>query len=293
MRNFINHFLLFLVSAIYGATFSVAKDVMPEFLGPFGFIVLRVSTAAVLFWLVHLLFIREKVRSLKDYGSLMICGFFGMAANMLMFFKGLEITYPINASVLMLGAPVFVLVFQSFMYKTAIRAVQWSGIALAMAGALLLMAGKRFQFSSDTIWGDALVLINAIFYSFYLVYVKQLLVKYHFVTVAKWSFTFALLFVIPVGYGQVMEADFAGFPTFIWYEIIFVVVFTTFLTYFLNAFVIQRSSPALVGSYIYLQPILATLIAVWWGKDELTIEKFVFALLIFVGVYLINKRRYA
>ena len=39
-----------LVSIIYGVTFTVAKDVMPKFVLPFGFILLRVAGSAALFW---------------------------------------------------------------------------------------------------------------------------------------------------------------------------------------------------------------------------------------------------
>jgi drug/metabolite transporter (DMT)-like permease len=291
MSRLTNHVLLFIVAAIYAATFSIAKDVMPEFLGAYGFIVLRIVTATTLFWIVHTLFVREKVKHKKDYLLFAVAGFFGMAANMLMFFKGLETAYPIHGSVLMLAAPVFVLIFQKIIHKTLIRNVQWLGIVVALTGAFFLLAGKNLKFTEDTLWGDLLILLNAISYSFYLVFVKKLLLRYHFITVAKWSFTAALILVIPVGMSDLLEADFKSFPTYIWWEIAFVLVLTTFVTYLLNAFVIQRATPALVGSYIYLQPLLATAIAVAWGVDEVTVEKVAFSILIFTGVYLINKKK--
>ena len=291
MGKFKFHIIFFLVALIYGATFSIAKDVMPTYVRSYAFIALRVGFAAILFWIVHAFFVREKVRRLKDYGELFVCGFFGVALNMTMFFKGLETSLPINGAVLMLAAPVFVLIFQRFIYTVKITLLQWAGIFIAMTGAFFLIAGNGLQFNDDTWFGDLLILLNAISYAFYLVFIKRVLEKYHFVTVAKWAFTFAFILVLPIGLRQITEIDFVNMPTLIWGELFFVLLFTTFFTYFLNAYAIQNTSPAVAGSYIYLQPLLATAIAISMEKDVITLEKVVLALLIFVGVYMVNKKK--
>ncbi len=291
MGKFKFHLVLFTVALIYGATFSIAKDVMPEYLRSYGFIALRVGFAAILFWIVHLIFIKEKVKGIKDYAELFVCGFFGVALNMSLFFKGLETSLPIHGAVLMLAAPVFVLIFQKMIYKVKITWLQWLGIFTALIGSFFLIAGNGLQFDDTTWFGDLLIVFNAISYAFYLVFVKRVLEKYHFVTVAKWSFAFAFILVLPLGYEQLMETNFVIIPTFVWGEILFVLFFTTFLTYFLNAYAIQNTSPSVVGSYIYLQPLLATSIAIILKKDFLTWEKVALALLIFAGVYMVNRKK--
>ncbi len=73
-------------STIYAINHSIAKGLMPEFIEPYGFILLRVSGAALIFWLFSFGFPKEKIDA-KDWKRLVACAFFGMVINMLMFFK--------------------------------------------------------------------------------------------------------------------------------------------------------------------------------------------------------------
>lgn len=284
------HLSLFLVSLIYGATFSMAKVVMPAYLEPFGFILLRVASACLLFLLFHRLFVREKVDK-GDLLALATSAFFGVALNMLLFFKGLAITSPVNGSVLMLVTPVFVLLLSSVVNREKLSWWKNLGVGLAALGALLLMGGWNFRFSAETVWGDLYIILNALSYAVYLVYVKRLMVKYHPVTVSKWNFIFGLLIVLPFGWNDLMAVEWQTFTGEAWAIVAFILVGTTFLTYLLNAWALQHASSSLVGSYIYLQPVVATVLAQLNGQDQLNFEKICFILLIFAGVYLVSKKQ--
>lgn len=286
------HLALFTVSLIYGATFTIAKQVMPAFVQPFAFILMRVSVAAVLIFIFHSLFIKRKITDWRDMKQLCISALFGVAFNMLLFFKGLSITTPINGAVLMMNTPIFVVVFAALYLKEKITAQKIIGILIAAFGAVLLMGGSSFNFSAQTVWGDVMVTANAIIYAFYLVYAKSLMQKYHPLTVTMWSFLFGWIVVLPFGAGEFMEIDFTSFTPKIWLFVAFVTVGSTFLTYVLNAYALRKASSSLVGSYIYLQPVLATLIAIFSGKDMLTLEKLVYILIIFTGVFLVSWKKH-
>jgi drug/metabolite transporter (DMT)-like permease len=286
------HLALFTVSLIYGATFTIAKQVMPAFVQPFAFILMRVSVAAVLIFIFHSLFIKRKITDWRDMKQLCISALFGVAFNMLLFFKGLSITTPINGAVLMMNTPIFVVVFAALYLKEKITTQKILGILIAAFGAVLLMGGSSFNFSAQTVWGDVMVTANAIIYAFYLVYAKSLMQKYHPLTVTMWSFLFGLIVVLPFGAGEFMEIDFTSFTPKIWLFVAFVTVGSTFLTYVLNAYALRNASSSLVGSYIYLQPVLATLIAIFSGKDMLTLEKLVYILIIFTGVFLVSWKKH-
>ena len=258
---------------------------MPFYLQGFGFIVLRVSGAAILFLMLSLSIKKEKINWRLHFKDFLLCSIFGVAANMLMFFKGLEITTPINGAVLMLATPIFVLILNSFIFKISILPFQIFGILMACGGAILLMMGRQFSFSSDTLPGDILIILNAISYAFYLVLVKKLIKVYHMFTVSKYTFLFGSILVLPFGLPELLNGNF-NMPTKIILEIGFIIVFTTFVTYLLNAWAILKVGPATVGAYIYLQPILATIIAIALQKDELTIQKIISAVLIFAGVFI-------
>ncbi len=257
---------------------------MPFYLQGFGFIVLRVSGAALLFFIAGFFRAPEKVNWKAHWKLFLMCTVFGVAANMLMFFKGLEITTPINGAVLMLATPIFVLVLNTFIFKQALTILQALGIGLACAGAVLLMAGRNFTFSAVTLPGDILIVLNAVSYAIYLVLARQLLVHYHTITVSKYTFLFGTFLVFPFGWGELQHANF-NMPVDIVAKIVFIIVCTTFLTYLLNAWAINKVGPTLVGAYIYLQPVLASIIAIVLQKDTLTLQKVIAALLIFAGVY--------
>lgn len=282
------HIALFLVSLIYAATFSIAKEVMPAYIKPMGLIGIRVWGAIVLLWFTHALFVREKIREKKDYLELLKCAVFGVAANMLLFFKGLSITTPINGAILMVTTPLFVGFFSFFILKEKATAVKIIGLMLGVSGALLLLVGPKLSFSSATLSGDVMVILNAIIYAYYLIIAKPLLHKYNPITVIKWTFLFGGILILPFSLPELQQVSWIEIPSHIWYSISFLIIGATFLTYLLNGWALRHANSSLVGAYIYLQPILASIIAVILGKDELTWQKVTFGLIIFMGVYLVS-----
>ncbi len=282
------HIALFLVSLIYAATFSIAKEVMPVYVKPMGLIGIRVWGAIVLLWITHALFVREKIREKKDYLELLKCAVFGVAANMLLFFKGLAITTPINGAILMVTTPLFVGFFSFFILKEKATFIKILGLMLGVSGALLLLVGPKLSFSSATLSGDIMVMLNAIIYSYYLIIAKPLLHKYNPITVIKWTFLFGGILILPFSIPELQVVEWNTIPSNIWYSIVFLIAGATFLTYLLNGWALRHANSSLVGAYIYLQPILASIIAIVLGKDELTWQKVVFGALIFVGVYLVS-----
>ena len=282
------HGSLFLVSLIYAATFSIAKEVMPHYIKPMGLITIRVWGAVSLLWVTHFLFVKESIYGKKDFLMLLKCAVFGVAANMLLFFKGLAITTPINAAILMVTTPLFVAFFSFFLLNEKVTKLKVIGLCFGVFGAILLLLGPSLSFNSTTLWGDLMVMTNAIIYAYYLIVAKPLLHKYSPITVIKWTFFFGGLLVIPFGFTELKEVQWQAIPNSIWSAIIFLIIGATFITYVLNAWALRNANATLVGAYIYLQPVLATIIAVSMGKDSLTLPKVLFSLLIFTGVYLVG-----
>lgn len=261
---------------------------MPEYVKPFGFIVLRGIGAVLLFWLLHALTMREKVEN-RDLPKIALCAVFGIALNQMLFFKGLSITTPINAAIIMTSTPVLVLLSASILLREKITLSKIGGIVAGITGALLIiLVGKDFSFGSETMPGDAMVFINASSYGVYLVIIKPLMKKYHPLTVIKWVFLFGFFMVLPFGYRQALEIEWTAMPPRIIAGVAFVIICLTFLAYLLNSFALSRVSPSTVSIYIYSQPLFATSIAIFLGNDSLTALKIIAAFLIFSGVYLVS-----
>lgn len=281
------HLFLFIVNLFYGAGFSVTKMVMPEFIQPFGFILIRVSVTTALFFILHFFWLREQIER-KDWFLLMVCGLFGVVINQEMFFLGLSRTTPINASLIMIMTPILVFVISFFLRHEKASWQKGLGLLLGISGALLILAGKGFRFSSHTLLGDLFILINATSYAIYLVIVHPLMKKYHPLTVVKWVFFFGLFPVTIFGAGQFSEIAWSTFTTSAWLGLAFVVLCTTFFAYLLNMLALREVHSSVVGAYIYLQPVLATIISIFLGNDAITFEKIMSAIFIFAGVYLVS-----
>lgn len=259
---------------------------MPAYILPFGFILLRVSTATIFFFLFAKAIVTEKIEK-QDWQRLFWCGIFGVALNQLLFFKGLNQTTPINASLIMITTPISVLVLARLMISEAITLRKATGIFLGAAGALLILFGKKdFALNTTGFWGDIMVLLNAFFYAVYLVLVKPLMKKYNPLTVIKWVFAFGLIPVSLMGFQELSIVQWHSFSATIWAYVAFVLIGTTIMAYLLNIYAMKKLSPTVVGIYIYVQPIVATAMSLSMGKDSLNVLKIIAAIMIFSGVYL-------
>lgn len=280
-----------LVSIIYGVTFTIAKDVMPAYIDAYGFILLRVGGSVLLFWSVWLFMPKEKI-DWNDFPRIIGAAFFGVAFNMLTFFKGLSLTSPISAAVIMVSTPMIVLTLSAIIMKERMQKRKVFGIILGLIGtAFLILYGKSIGNATNAGLGNFLVLVNAISYGFYLIVVKKLMDKYNAFTFVKWIYLFGFLMVLPFGWNEFQAVNWAAVPEVIGWKIGFVVIFSTFFTYLLNLLSMKELKPTTVAVFIYLQPLFATIFAIGLGKDELSLVKIGSALLIFTGVYLVTMKK--
>ncbi|MBC5772477.1 EamA family transporter [Pontibacter sp. KCTC 32443] len=287
------HGALFLVALIYGSNYSIAKEVMPFYVGPYGLIVIRVVSAAIFFGILSRLVIREKIVGWADNMRSILCGVTGIAINQLCFFGGLNLTSPINAALLMVIVPIIVLIFSAILLRERVSFRKVGGIVLACTGAFLLIYTSRDESNSGNLWGDLLIILNAASYGLYLVLVKPLMQKYNAFTIVSRIFAVGAFIVVPFGWQQVIAPDYSSFPSSIWWAIVFMVLAVTIIAYLFNTWALRYANPSLVGAYIYLQPLLAILIAIGFGRDVFTLQKGIYALLIFTGVYLVSRTRQA
>ncbi|MFT5819606.1 MAG: drug/metabolite transporter (DMT)-like permease [Crocinitomix sp.] len=290
-----SHIALFVLNLMYGANYVVAKGLMPNVIGPNGFILLRVGGAAILFWLVFSTKF-EKV-SKKDLGLLALCALFGVAINQLFFFNGLMRTSPVNASVIMTTSPIMVFILSLILLKEKPNKLKIVGLIVGATGSIVFTLQGNFGGDSSLL-GDLFIFMNAASYSLYLVLVKPLMAKYKPLTVVTWVFTFGLIYVLcwPMSSNELITTEFTSISTDAILRLTFVVICVTFLPYLLMVYAMKRVSPAVGSTYIYLQPLMAAFfIYLFWlfglenYTQDITVGKVLAALLIFLGVYLVIK----
>lgn len=289
-KTLLAHLSLLVANLIYAINYTFAKDVMPIYIEPSGFILLRVIGALSLFAIAYFIFVNEKVEQ-KDLFRLAICGVFGIAINQLLFFEGLNLTTPINAAIIMTSNPILVMIMSFLIIKEKITFRKGLGILLGIIGAsTLILNGGDISLDTNLQLGNLFVLINATSYGLYLVIVKPMMVKYHPITVMFYVFSFGLLYVIPFCFPNLAAVNWSIIPTTIYWKIAFVVICTTFIAYLFNSSALKQLNPSTVSIYIYLQPILATLFAIFRESDTLDETKIIASIIIFTGVYLVSVR---
>lgn len=283
-------------NVIYGANYIIAKGIMPNKIGPSAFVFLRIVGAGILFWVIKS-FIKERIDK-KDIFRLALCGLLGVATNQLLFFHGLNLTSPIDASIIITSIPVMVLVFSALILKEKITKNKLIGITVGGIGAILLIwYGKSAAGTSSTL-GNLFVFINACSYALYLVIVKPMMKKYNALNVISWVFLFGFLFMFPFGIGDFLATDFSSFDLNTYLAVGFVVIFTTFLAYLFNIYALNYVSPSVTGSYVYLQPAVSFIMVSIYAyilmheeyAQDINLVKILSCLLVVSGVYLISRK---
>lgn len=285
------HGSLLLVAIIYGANYTIAKSLMPDVIGPSGFIVIRILGALFFMLIYHKIWVKEKVTNFKDYLLLFVCAFFGVALNMLMFFHGLSLTSPVDASLIMVTNPILVLLLGWFMKEEQITWIKTMGVIIGAIGAILLISGNIHSDKASGFMGNLMIAINAASYAVYLVIVRPLFKRYHPMTIMVWTFIFGFIIVAPFGWSEFTSIAWHSLDATQWSALSFVVIGSTFLAYTLNGWALSHVKSSTVGSYVYLQPVFGVFIAVVLGRYELHFLQVLYALFIFAGVFLVGLRQ--
>jgi drug/metabolite transporter (DMT)-like permease len=287
------HISLFIAQVIYALNYSIAKDLMPTYIKPLGLVMMRITGALLLFWSLSLFSKYEKVEK-DDLKKMMLLALFGVAVNQAFFIYGLSLTKPINSAIIMVSNPIAVMLFTIFVFKEKITALKLTGLGFGVIGALTLLLFKAhgaFAIGSETIAGDLMTLVNSLSWAVFVVMAKPYMLKYQTVTVMKWIFLFGFIYILPFGMPDLWKVEWDSLSSQTLFTMAFVVVATTFLAYLLNTYALKALSSSVVSMYIYLQPFLATVIAIILGKDELTVIKVISASLIISGVYLASRKK--
>ena len=277
-----------IATTIYGINHTVAKMVMPIYIGSLGLVFLRVLGATIIFWTISLFFKTKPIEK-KDRLTILKCGLFGMSINIAAFIAGLDYSTPVNSSILIIISPIFVVILSFFIFKNKINFIKILGIILGFIGAMILIltADSNSSIGRNIPLGNFLFIVNSVSYAYYLIIVKPMAEKYDLITLFKWLFLIGLIFNFPLGINQFLDVDWASLP--LWEAVlpmVFVVVGTTCMTYFLNGYALSKITSTEVAVFMYLQPIIGILFAIFTKSDTITLIMFVASVLIFTGVYL-------
>lgn len=285
------HLALLGTNIFFAINFTTVKLLINQgLIQPFGLNLVRVTLSAALLWILYF-FNKEKIKiQKKHYGRFFICALSGIAINQLLFIKGLSLTYSIHASLLMLATPIFVTLLAAWILKSKLTKNKWLGLLLGITGATIIIASAGHGVDGSNIFlGDVFIIINAISYAFYFIWVQPLMKIYPPIMVIRIIFTLGFFLMLPFCLSEFLETPWHNYQPSHW-GLLFLIIFCgTFLAYIFNVFGIKILGPGVAGSYIYTQPVFAAIVAMIVLKEELDFYKIIAALCIAAGVYLSTK----
>lgn len=288
-----SHLSMIGAEVLWGISAPVGKIILAGSIGPMLLTDFRVAGAAILMWCVSFFFPQEKV-SRKDYIAFFLASLLAITGNQVSFLLGLEITSPINASIIPTSLPILTMVLAAIVLREPISMLKVSGVILGAIGAVtLILSNETDTSNTGSIVGDLLILFSQISFSCYLVFFKGLIARYSPITLMKWMFTFASICIIPFSIPEIENTHWSVITSDAVIGTIFYVVGPTFLSYLLLPVGQRRLRPTLIAMYNYVQPIVAVGVTIMFGLGILTIWNFTSIVLVFIGVYLVTKSRAA
>lgn len=282
------HLALISVSAIFGINTVTSKIALRE-INPYALVFFRISIAAILLFTVHRFLVKEKIQSMADYLRLAWFSVFGIVINQTLFLKGLALTTAINAAVLVTSIPVITILIAMMLGKEKAGLMKITGAVISLSGVLLLFGVDRIDFSNQYFVGNLLIFINGTSYALYLVITKDILKRYHPLTVTTWTFIFGSVGVFPFTIAPASEVTFGEISLSAYLCIVFLILFASVLVYYINSWALQHTTSSMVAMYIYIQPVIAAIVSILLLDEPIHYGTLVSAVMIFSGVYLVGK----
>lgn len=270
------HILIMLANILFGASMPVFKYLLTADVPPEAITIMRAIFACMMFWLVSFFMPKEKVLP-KDLCLLFVCALCGVGINQWLFVIGLKNSSPVNASIIATAVPIFVLLLAALVLKEPITAKKSLGVFLGVSGGLLLVFNSTQTTSgTNSLWGDMLMLLNQLMYSVYLVLSKPLSRRYSSVIMMKWMFLFSTLALAPFCLQYMQYVPMFHRETFNvsqLYALLYLLFGATFVSFMLIPMALKQIRPTTVSMYNYVQPIIASAIAVAVGQDTFFLQK--------------------
>ncbi|MCD8179192.1 MAG: DMT family transporter [Tannerellaceae bacterium] len=288
------HILILIANILFGINMPVSKYLMAGQVTPEGLTIMRMLFACVMFWITSLFFKQEKV-PFKDLALLFLCAMCGIAINQSVFIEGLSRTSPVDASIIATAGPIYVMLLAAIILKEPITRQKTIGVMVGAAGALtLILFSAQSHTQSSDLTGDLMVFFSGFMYSIYVVVSRPLSQRYSSITIMKWMFLFSCIVLLPVMYKDIAITPAFHTETPNWTVlggIAFVLLGATYLPYLMIPMALKRLRPTTVSMYNYMQPIVASFIAIMIGQDRFSIGNILSAILVFAGVYLVTQSK--
>ena len=293
--KFIGHLSVLGAYVIFGFNIIICKELTNTHLvSSLGLFCFRSVGACLLFWFISLFLPKEKV-SFKDLCGIFIASMLGFLLTQLAYLESSKFTTPLDTSIITSTTPIFTMFIAAIALKEPITLKKAGGVTLSFIGVIMLVLntigahGNGITQSMPI--GILLMIGNCLFFASYLGIFRPLIQRYHVVTFMKWIFLFSTMVAVPLDIKELTHLPFAEMSTSYWLQLGYIIVFATFIAYFLLPIGQKQLRPTVVSLYTYVQPLIGMVSAIVLGMDRLTWQKILAAAMVFTGAYLVNRSR--
>ena len=290
------HLACFIAYAIFGINIIVCKDLTSSrLISPIALFCIRSLGAGALFWIISSFLPKEKVEK-KDYAKILAASLLGFFLTQMTFLIAIPDITPMDCSIVSSLSPIYTMFIAAYALKEPITLRKAGGVAISFMGVIYLIMNSVTSTGGTeetSLIGILLMIANSLCFSLYLGLFKPVISKYSVITFMKWIFLFASAFSLPLAGQELLTFDYSLLSGMYLWELAFLIVCSTFITYFLIPLGQKRIRPTLVSMYSYVQPIIAIAISIWVGMDSLSWQKVLAGIMVFGGVILVNYSRSA
>lgn len=276
---------------IFGFNIIFCKNIANDGnLSPMSLFLLRSAGALLLFCIASTVTRTKERVEVRDLWKIALASMLGLFLTQFSFLEAITMTTAVDASVLSLMTPVMTMIVAAIALRDRITAHGIIGLAVSFSGVLFIVlnsVGSSGGADRTTLGGVLLMFVNTLSFACYVGIFKPLIRKYSVITFMKWMFVFSTVYALPFAPG-LLRTDFQALSPAIVLQVLFVVVCATFISYFLIPIGQKRLKPMLVCMYSYVQPVVAMCISLAAGMDTMTWAKGVAAVLVFLGVGIVN-----
>lgn len=283
---------MFMAEAFWGLMSPITKDALMHGITGIDLVTYRVIGAAILFWVASLFVKREHV-PVKDILMFALACIFGLCCNQCLFTIGLTFTSPVNASIMTTSMPIFAMIFAFLILHEPLSTKKVSGVLIGCMGAVMLVLTSAAAHNAKVgdIRGDLMIVGAQCSFALYLSLFNSLVKRYHPVTVNKWMFLWASLFITPFTFSHVAAVDYAALPASTIWETVYIVCVGTFFCYLLMMNGQKILRPTVVSIYNNVQPIVSVIVSIAMGLCIFKITQLLAVILVFIGVMMVTKSK--
>lgn len=285
------HLAVLAANIIFGLNVPITKALLDRWMTPLGYMTTRTLAALVIFWSLQCFLPKERVAR-RDLLIIAVGGIMGFVISQFLTALSLQYTSPVYFSLIVALSPVCVMLLAALFLREPVTRKKTAGVALGVLGASLLIVrawGDTIG-GTNNLKGIVLACVSILAYSIYLIVMRSVSQRYSAVTQMKWMFLFTAIILLPLG---INEYPHQSIYTSAWewsgvFELAFVILFATSAGYFLMPFGMKYLRATTVSIYMNLQPVVASVTAIFIGQDVFSWDKPLAALLVLAGAYIVS-----